>query len=341
MLRFFSPLKTEETAQYLTQQANDAKDKIQEVQAMRIKTESAKRPVGRPKKVPTLPVSLAPAPVTPTTETGTTAQTDAVGDVNPTSGAVVSGAKKRRRPYLDWFGSAFIHDILHAYSMMGSGYSTVQYLRRKYPKLPTESIGRFDNLSESTVDSWFDVNPTTNKRQLKEQYASLLGDQRPIHAGGRPRILDRYPKMEEELKDRLLEMRKKSNIGVAEIRAVMHAFIKRDHPELFQEISLSKSFVSHWARCTLKWSIRRGTTSQSKLPKHWEDEGKTMMKRLAILIKQEKIKSRTLVINFDQTAVHLVPSGRSKKQTQFSGYFINTQQMLDTDDEIELINKTG
>jgi hypothetical protein len=95
--------------------------------------------------------------------------------------------------------------------------------------------------------------------------------------------------MEEELKDRLLEMRKKSNIGVAEIRAVMHAFIKRDHPELFQEISLSKSFVSHWARCTLKWSIRRGTTSQSKLPKHWEDEGKTMMKRL---LKTQKGRGR-------------------------------------------------
>jgi hypothetical protein len=53
----------------------------------------------------------------------------------------------RKRKYVNWFGSEFIHDILHAHSICKTGYKTVQYLRKQFPKLPTQTEGRFEHLN--------------------------------------------------------------------------------------------------------------------------------------------------------------------------------------------------
>ena len=230
MLRFFSHLTPAELPQYLAQQAIDAKEIVMETQVRKVKEISTARPVGRPKKIRSLQLST-PASVS----------TNLANAVMPTASTSTDSAEsKEKKQRIDWFASPYIHDILHAHSLMGSGYATVQYLRRKYPQLPTEPVGRFDNLPESTIDSWFEMDPLTKKKQLKTSYSIFVDQDRSTHGGGRPRVLDRYPKMESELKERLTKMRKETNIGIAEIRAVMHAYIRRDHPELLKEISLSK-----------------------------------------------------------------------------------------------------
>jgi hypothetical protein len=101
-------------------------------------------------------------------------------------------------------------------------------------------------------------------------------------------------------------MRENCNMGTADIRAVMVAFIRLKQPSLMNELVLPKQFISRWARTQLNWRIRRGTTAQRKLPDNWHEEGKTMIKRIAILLRQEKITDRSLIINFDQTGVHFI-----------------------------------
>src|SRR4051794_7260532 len=58
----------------------------------------------------------------------------------------------KRSNYVNWFESEYIHDILEAYRITGSGFKAVQYLNRKFPKLTTEICARFVNLAPSTID---------------------------------------------------------------------------------------------------------------------------------------------------------------------------------------------
>ena len=211
-------------------------------------------------------------------------------------------ASKRQR--INWFDSPYIHDILHAYSLCKTAYRTVQHLQKSYQKRATEEEARYEQLRESTIISWFDKNGTLLKQYSDQLAAGFVKD---YSKRGKKRVLDRFPDLENTIKVRLLKMREKSNIGIADIRAVMCAIIKKEQPDLLHEISLSSSFISLWARVKLNWRIRRGTTAQSKLPIDWHEQGATMIKRLAILIKQENIRDRSLIINFDQTGIHLVP----------------------------------
>lgn len=60
----------------------------------------------------------------------------------------------KRGKYANWFAGPHIHDILAAYQLnLHNAKQTVRYLQRSYPRLPTETAGRFDSLAESTIRS--------------------------------------------------------------------------------------------------------------------------------------------------------------------------------------------
>ena len=50
-----------------------------------------------------------------------------------------------------------------------SARSTVADLQRRFPRLPSQTEGRYDALTESTVRNWFDDNG-----DLKEKYKSMM-----------------------------------------------------------------------------------------------------------------------------------------------------------------------
>jgi hypothetical protein len=100
------------------------------------KKEVKKRPVGRPKRTPTLQLEAADS-----------TSAAAASNVDPDG---------RKKPRIDWFASAYIHDIIEAVRLHRSYRSAVEALQRKFPKLPTESEGRFERLNESTVRGWYD-----------------------------------------------------------------------------------------------------------------------------------------------------------------------------------------
>jgi hypothetical protein len=55
------------------------------------------------------------------------------------------------------------------------------------------------------------------------------------------------------------------------------------------------------------WTWRRSTTAVNKLPADWESQGHDMAYRIAALVKTYDIP-KELVINSDQTALHIRPS---------------------------------
>ena len=79
----------------------------------------------------------------------------------------------------------------------------------------------------------------------------------------------------------------------------------------FNSFKLSESTVRRWIK---EWrlSMRMATTSWQDLPTNWELQRDEAVMRLAIVVKLYDIPPE-LVINYDQTAQHLVPTAKRYK----------------------------
>jgi hypothetical protein len=229
--------------------AHQSKELADEYSHNKRKQQVVKLPPGRPKKLQNI---------------------DSILSSHPTDNTVVASDPALR---IDWFSSPFVHDILQAYKLCRTGYSTVQHLQQHFPRLPTETKGRFHDLSVSTVDGWFD-----EQHQLKPQYAArILGDYR-----GRSRthctemqVFFEHRDLEEKIINTLQSMRAAGNATkIRQVRMVMQAFIMKYNPDLISEFKLGKGFISGWVHSKLKWTIRRGTTAAGHLPADWKEQGK-------------------------------------------------------------------
>jgi hypothetical protein len=214
--------------------------------------------------------------------------------------------KPEKKTRVDWFKSPYIDDILEAYKWNKSGYSTVNYLRKRYPS--SKFRGRYDNLAESTVDGWFD-----DKHQLLPKYAEKLEEtyEPNKQLNNRIAILDQHVDLKSTIIGQLQSIRDAGTaMKIRNIRIIMQAMIKHFKPDLLEQLKFSKSFICKFVRNNLQWTTRRRTTAASKLPADWEAQGRAMIERIAVLVKQYNIP-RNLIINFDQTGVHLVPQSNT------------------------------
>jgi hypothetical protein len=181
---------------------------------------------------------------------------------------------------------------------------TVAYLQRSYPQLPTESEPRFAGLAESTVRSWHD---SAGKLLPKFSAVVVQGNAAAARGPGSTRVLLGHPEIEDEVKRVLSVMRDRGAVvNICVIRLVMRLVIETKDPLLLGELRLSHGFISHWARQQMQYSWRVRTTPASKLPDDWREKGVEMAKRIAFFMQTYKVHP-SLVINMDQTGVHLAP----------------------------------
>jgi hypothetical protein len=211
----------------------------------------------------------------------------------------------KRGKYTSWISSPFIHDILAAYQLnLHNAKATVRYLQRTFRRLPTEPAGRYDELAESTLRSWHD-----EAGELLPRFRLIIEEQRAAtpRGPGVTRVLLGHPEIEDEVKRILQTMRAKGAVvNILVIRLVMRTVVEQTQPELLAELTLSHGFISKWAREELGWTWRVKTTAASKLPMDWRQQGIDMAKRIAFNIQVHKVHP-SLIINMDQTGVHLAP----------------------------------
>jgi sulfur relay (sulfurtransferase) DsrC/TusE family protein len=294
MLRFFSPISADDAQQ---QQHRTFQHDAVEASATRVAAAQAqlrRAKPGRPRKLLSSDAVLIMAAAAKADAAA--AQTDEVLE-QPT----------KRGKYENWFASPFIHDILSAYRKnLGSAKKTVEHLMNAFPRLPTETEARFHGLSESTVRSWFDAD-----KKLLPKFQAVLDAQKengPCRGPGRCTILGEYPEIEEAVIAALQSMRDRGlTVNILIIRLVMRGLIKTMRPQLLRELRLSKGFVSKWAHSALNYSWRVRTTAASKLPNDWRDRGIETAKRIAVNMQLYKVHP-SLVVNMDQTGVHLAPA---------------------------------
>ncbi len=139
----------------------------------------------------------------------------------------------------------------------------------------------------------------------------------------RERALAADPVAEQRVKQILRTMRERgASINIFVIRHVMHAVLQADCPAVLDNLKLSNSFISSWAREELQYSWRTRTTAASKLPLDWRNQGIDMAKRIAYNIQVYKVSRQqceaaaaTNVCNDKPT---VVPVRLSASDTRFS-----------------------
>jgi hypothetical protein len=203
----------------------------------------------------------------------------------------------QRRRYVQWFATDLIHEILRVYKQNGrSATDTVRTLQLRGEV--------YADLTESTVRTWFESDGL-----LKPNYAALLAARQYNTHAPRESIFAAHPDVEEQIKAVLLKMRdgEKSGIciNIPTVRWVMQAHIRG--VEGLEHLQLSKAFISRWASSAMDWSFRRGTTAASKLPRDWMEQGKKMAMSIASHMQSYGVHP-SLVINFDQAGLNLIPA---------------------------------
>lgn len=97
------------------------------------------------------------------------------------------------------------------------------------------------------------------------------------------------------------------------IRNSIRCLIHKKEPTLLEgdgktALKVGLAWTRDFVRCNLNWSYRAATGAAKKLPSDWEEQGLQMAQRVAYLVKAHSIPPQ-LVVNTDQTGIHLVPTG--------------------------------
>ena len=283
------PISKEEMQQSVARDFEILKTKMDEEAAAQV--EVVKRPVGRPRG--TLEATL----LTPKVE-----------EEEPSSKKL-----KVRGNYTNWFEPSLWDPIYAAVRKHRNINNACKYLKMMYKK-PGESYGTYEKLSRSSMYEWF-----TTTGELKDAYKKYVDEGSSYFQGGNRHcpILSNHPELKEAIIEMLHAHRKAGQpLYARSIRNLIIPFIQKRAPNLLvQENStsfkVSLSWVRTFVRNELNWSFRKATTAASKLPKDWEQQGLRMTQRIAYLVKCYNVPCE-LVVNTDQTGIHLVPTGGTK-----------------------------
>ena len=104
------------------------------------------------------------------------------------------------------------------------------------------------------------------------------------------------------------------------IRNRIRYLIRKREPSLLEgegkiSFKVSLPWTRDFVRCNLNWSYKVATGAAKKLPTDWEEQGLQMAQRVAYLVKAHSLPPQ-LVVNTDQTCIHLVPTGEAHTWTQ-------------------------
>ena len=127
-------------------------------------------------------------------------------------------------------------------------------------------------------------------------------------------ILGDYPTLRDEICNVLRKQRAGSQpLSVVVIQPLIKTLIKKREPQLLEDekFKVSTKWTRAFIKSELNWSYRTVTTAAGKFPNDFELQGLTMVQRCAYLIKVHN-NHESLVVNSDQTGIHLVPTGGAK-----------------------------
>ena len=219
---------------------------------------------------------------------------------------------KVRGSYTNWFTPVLWPPIFNAMKQHRCIAGALSFLRASYRK-PGELSSVYDKLSKNSMRDWFYSNG-----ELKDTYKRCVefGTYFAKSAQHCP-VLESHPALKEEICTVLKKMMMVGQpLYAICIQPLIKAIILDKAPQILEGTHSTAFRVSYeWTKIFVKselnWSYRASTTAAGKLPKDFQEQGKAMAQRCAYLVKVHNIP-KELVVNSDQTGIHLVPTGGSK-----------------------------
>ncbi|GAQ88167.1 hypothetical protein KFL_004060010 [Klebsormidium nitens] len=286
---------------------------------------AAKRPVGRPKKAKPehlfVPQRTEEAPRANVPGVEGDATPEAAGGNGGGDGTQPPPAKKVRGFYTNWFVPDLWAPIAAAVKKhprsLYDALNALQHIR-----VPGRSGSVYDKLTLGSMKTWFERDPVTNQFSLRERYAEAVRCSNAQKAARLAKEMEKpggifkgHPEVFRKLLAILTGMRDAGQpVDSSIIQSVIRGTIEALAPELLQRrlkggqlFEVSRSFSRKFANRWLGWTWRRATTAASKLPDDWEQQGDDMAFRIAAICYKDNIPPE-LVVNSDQTGVHLRPS---------------------------------
>jgi hypothetical protein len=254
MQRFLAPLTAEQAQQQTLALSQEVEKEVQQRRAeQQLRDAQPRRGPGRPKRELDSNSVLSSSAADSAAAASTSDSEDRDSENSP------------KRKYTHWLTCPLVFDILRAVKQhSGSARRAVAYLQSSSKH---NINGRFNALDHTTVHKWFDH----ATHQLLPRYQQLIDNEYAysrVGAAGRPSAFVSHREVEEEIVSTLRQMRERWNTGISinrtSIRWVMHSVINKRCPELLNALSLSRTFISSWAKCVMGWSWRVGTSVASK-----------------------------------------------------------------------------
>ena len=217
-----------------------------------------------------------------------------------------------RGTYTNWFTPILWPPIFNAMKQHRCIAGALSFLRASYRK-PGELSSVYDKLSKNSMRDWFYSNG-----ELKDTYKRCVefGTYFAKSVQHCP-VLESHPALKEEICTVLKKMRMVGQpLYAICIQPLIKAIILDKAPQILEgthstTFRVSYEWTKNFVKSELNWSYRASTTAVGKLPKDFEEQGKAMAQRCAYLVKVHNIP-KELVVNSDQTGIHLVPTGGSK-----------------------------
>ena len=285
----FASINKEEMELFVERDFDTLNTRLEVEKAM--ESEVVKRSVGRPKK------EVEVVLLTPKVENIAKA---------------TSSKTKVRGNYTNWFLPSLWGPIYAAMRQHKNYTSTLRYLKLKY-KEPGKSSSVYDDLSRGTLWDWF-----TSTGELREGVKTKIDNETPFSESCQHRyVLSKFPILQEEIIEMLQAHRDAGQpLFASSIRNRIRGLIRKKEPSLLEgegktTFRVSLAWTRDFIKCNLNWSYRAATGVARKLPSNWEEQGLKMTQRVAYLVKAHSLPPE-LVVNTDQTGIHLVPTGGTR-----------------------------
>ena len=209
-----------------------------------------------------------------------------------------------------WFTVDLFPPIQEAVKRYGRTQAAIHYLEIAFrtPGGPSP----YKKLGRSSLYDWFD-----EKGELQANYKETknLGHHPKKQDQNLP-ILENYSHVRDQFVSKLQKMRKAGQtLLISIVQPILRGMFEALAPQLLDDrpggFIVSRQWTNEFMKVYINWTIRKGTTAASKLPLDWMEQGLNMNYMVAYLAKFYGIPS-SLVVNSDQTGIHLVPAAGGK-----------------------------
>ena len=161
----------------------------------------------------------------------------------------------------------------------------------------------YATLNESNLRFWY-----TKEKLPTEYLAKRIAGFPKSKPTGRRSVLFAHPAELALIKARLTALSKAGNPMNSTVCISVMKAILANKPRVIQQLKMTPRFARHFLHREMRWTFHRTTTAACKLPKCWPQHVEKFCQRAALTIYQHKIAHPSLIINWDQTGIMLMPS---------------------------------